>query len=102
GLDKNGQEIRSEVQITEAADPTNLSLNATYNQLHTTNSTESVRYNEDEFYKSTDSSEDKFTTTYEDGSVDYDKWTSDQAITVYNQNVTDKEWEDSHSNTYAT
>ena len=102
GLDKNGQEIRSEVQITEAADPTNLSLNATYNQLHTTNSTESVRYNEDEFYKSTDSSEDKFTTTYEDGSVDYDKWTSDQAITVYNQNVTDKEWEGSHSNTYAT
>ncbi|WP_257221660.1 YadA-like family protein [Acinetobacter sp. YH12201] len=100
GLDKNGQEIRTEVQVADAADPTSLSLNATYNQLNTSNSTESVRYNEDEFYKSTDSSLDSYTTTYEDGSVDSDKWTSDQAITVYNENVVDKEWEGSRSNTY--
>ncbi|MCG2607731.1 YadA-like family protein [Acinetobacter sp. SM34] len=101
GLDKNGQEIRTEVQITDAADPTSLSLNATYNQLNTSNSTESVRYNEDEFYKSTDSSVNSYTTTYEDGSVEYDKSTSDQTITVYNENVTDKEWEGTRAGTQA-
>lgn len=101
GHDRNGQEIRSEVQYTDGS-ASSLTLNAVQENFQQRNSTESVRYNEDEFYKSTDSSVNSYTTTYEDGSVEYNKSTSDQAITVYNENVTDKEWEGSHSSTYAT
>ena len=101
GLDKNGQEIRTEVQITDAADPTALSLNATTNKTVIKNSTESVNYNEDEFYKSTDSKQKSLTTTYEDGSVEYKKSTADQTITVYNEGVVDKEWEGTRAGTQA-
>ncbi|WP_180042311.1 YadA-like family protein [Acinetobacter sp. YH16039] len=99
GHDKDGKEIRTEVSYAEGSTP-GLTLNAVQENFEEYNSTESVRYNEDEFYKSTDSSVESYTTTYEDGSVDSDKWTSDEAITVYNENVVDKEREDSRSNTY--
>ncbi|OTG70928.1 hypothetical protein B9T38_10680 [Acinetobacter sp. ANC 4218] len=101
GHDRNGQEIRSEVQYTDGS-ASSLTLNAVQEDFQQRNSTESVRYNEDEFYKSTDSFVNKEKTTYEDGSVEYDNSTLDQTITVYNENVVDKEWEGTRAGTQAT
>ena len=101
GHDRNGQEIRSEVQYADGS-ASSLTLNAVQEDFQQRNSTESVRYNEDEFYKSTDSFVNKEKTTYEDGSVEYDNSTLDQTITVYNENVVDKEWEGTRAGTQAT
>ena len=100
GHDKNGEEIRTEVSYDTDLIPA-LTLNAVQENFEEYNSTESVRYNEDEFYKSTDSSVELYTTTYEDGSVEYDNSTQNQTITVYNENVTDKEWEGTLAGTQA-
>lgn len=100
GHDKNGEEIRTEVSYDTDLIPA-LTLNAVQENFEEYNSTESVRYNEDEFYKSTDSSVESYTTTYEDGSVEYDNSTQNQTITVYNENVTDKEWEGTLAGTQA-
>ncbi|MGN5533700.1 YadA C-terminal domain-containing protein [Acinetobacter sp. Lyrl_1] len=101
GHDKDGEEIRTEVSYAEGSTP-GLTLNAVQENFEEYNSTESVRYNEDEFYKSTDSFVNKEKITYEDGSVEYDNSTLDQTITVYNENVVDKEWEGTRAGTQAT